>query len=245
MTLSNDGGATWEAPELVSGTDNVVSEYRANDITEGGTKIIWEYQPGMPADSTIFLRWAATDLAVDTDGDGILDDGDASGTVGDAPCTGGNTANCDDNCLAVANPNQEDADADGIGDSCDVCTDTDGDGYGNGFPYDTCALDNCPDTANADQKDTDSNGVGDACCCADRGNVDDIIGVAGPVDIADLTYLVDYLFGTPSGPTPPCPEQGNIDGIVGVAGPIDIADLTYLVDYLFGTPSGPAPPACP
>jgi hypothetical protein len=78
-------------------------------------------------------------------------------------------------------------------------------------------------------------------CCANRGNTDGIIGVGGPIDVADLTYLVDYLFV--SGPVPPCDEEGNVDGIVGVAGPIDIADLTYLVDYLFqaGTP----PPPCP
>ncbi len=43
--------------------------------------------------------------------------------------------------------------------------------------------------------DTVSNGVGDACCCQDRGNVDDILGVGGPIDVSDLTYLVAYLNG--------------------------------------------------
>jgi hypothetical protein len=49
----------------------------------------------------------------DRDGDGI-DQGDGSN-----PCTGGNTAGCDDNCPFVANPGQEDADSNGVGDVCE------------------------------------------------------------------------------------------------------------------------------
>jgi len=81
------------------------------------------------------------------------------------------------------------------------------------------------------------------CCNGDgiRGNADDIVGPGGEIDVADLTYLVNYLFK--SGPVPPCMEEGNIDGIIGVGGPIDVADLTYLVAYLFK--SGPAPALCP
>ena len=55
----------------------------------------------------------------DTDGDGILDDGDASTVPGDNPCTGGATVACDDNCPHSSNPSQADTDADGIGDVCD------------------------------------------------------------------------------------------------------------------------------
>jgi hypothetical protein len=57
--------------------------------------------------------------AVDSDGDGVADDGDASGIVGDAPCVGGNDLLCDDNCVNDPNLNQADADANGVGDVCD------------------------------------------------------------------------------------------------------------------------------
>jgi len=56
--------------------------------------------------------------SIDSDDDGILDDGDFSGTVGDNPCTGGATENCDDNCPNTYNPDQADSDGDRIGDAC-------------------------------------------------------------------------------------------------------------------------------
>jgi hypothetical protein len=55
--------------------------------------------------------------------------------------------------------------------------------------------------------------------------------------VADLTYLVDYLFR--NGPAPPEPQAVDVDGSGG--GP-NVADLTYLVDYLFR--NGPNP-ICP
>lgn len=73
-------------------------------------------------------------------------------------------------------------------------------------------------------------------CC----NHDDMRGDCDynmALNVADLTYLVDYLFF--EGPPPPCPEEGNVD----TDGGINVADLTYLVDYLFF--EGPAPPSCP
>jgi hypothetical protein len=71
------------------------------------------------------------------------------------------------------------------------------------------------------------------CCQGMRGNVDG----DGGINVADVTYLVDYLFF--EGDIPPCPEEGNVDGV----GDVNVADLTYLVDYLFF--GGPAPPPCP
>ncbi len=75
------------------------------------------------------------------------------------------------------------------------------------------------------------------CCIGDRGNING--DAADEVDISDLTYLVDYLFG--GGPAPPCIEEGNVNSSPDEQ--IDISDLTFIVDYLFG--GGPAPGVCP
>jgi len=69
------------------------------------------------------------------------------------------------------------------------------------------------------------------------GDIDGITGPGGPIDVADLTYLVAYLFQ--GGPPPPVIAAANVDGIVGPGGPVDVADLTYLVAYLFQ--GGPEP----
>ena len=50
-------------------------------------------------------------------------------------------------------------------------------------------------------------------------------------NVADLVYLVDYLFK--SGTAPFIIESGNVDGIIGGGGPVDVADLTYYVNYIF------------
>ena len=73
----------------------------------------------------------------DSDGDGIPDDGNEDGVPGDVPCTQDNRLHCDDNCIHVFNPKQNDFDKDGRGDLCDP--DVDGDGVPN-------ADDECPGT---------------------------------------------------------------------------------------------------
>jgi hypothetical protein len=67
------------------------------------------------------LKYATNASSPDNDSDGILDDGDGSGTIGDNLCSGGNTANCDDNCINTPNADQADSDSNGIGDVCDGC----------------------------------------------------------------------------------------------------------------------------
>ena len=56
-----------------------------------------------------------------------------------------------DNCVSVANPNQEDVNVNGRGDACD---DFDKDGRIN-------SKDNCPNNPNADQADVDADGIAD------------------------------------------------------------------------------------
>ena len=74
-------------------------------------------------------------------------------------------------------------------------------------------------------------------CTGDRGNVngddDDIL------DISDLTYLVDYLFG--GGEAPPSTKEADVNG----DGTLDISDLTYLVEYFFAGGEPPVPCSTP
>ncbi|MFH1688430.1 MAG: NosD domain-containing protein [bacterium] len=108
--------------------------------------------------------------------------------------------------------------------------------------------------------DADSDGIGDTPypIGGDAGTFDycplmqpvslpvDCVGIRGNIDgdpqeeinIADLVYLVNYMFN--GGPAPNLPLEADIDG--NGTGP-DIADLVYLVNYMFN--GGPAPAACP
>jgi hypothetical protein len=116
------------------------------------------------------------------DGDGILDDGNNSGTPGDLPCNTGQTVGCDDNCRTVTNQNQTDTDDDGHGDVCDNCSTTvnanqlnqDDDTRGD-------ACDNCPLATNQNQANFDGDAQGDACDADDDND-----GATDAVDCAPL-----------------------------------------------------------
>ncbi len=75
-------------------------------------------------------------------------------------------------------------------------------------------------------------------CCLVRGDVDRG-GGANPINVADITYLVDFLFN--GGPYPECAEEADVDAGGGF-NPINVADVTWLVGYLFL--GGPPPTPC-
>jgi len=79
------------------------------------------------------------------------------------------------------------------------------------------------------------NPYGITCCTGMRGNID--FDSSDLIDIADLVYLVDFMFS--GGTAPLCEFEANVDGL----GELDISDLVYIVDYMFT--SGPPPAACP
>ena len=54
------------------------------------------------------------------------------------------------------------------------------------------------------------------------------VDLSGQMNIADVTYLVAYLFT--GGPAPPVTQTADFDK----NGAINIADLTALVDLMFG-----------
>ena len=88
------------------------------------------------------------------------------------------------------------------------------------------------------------NGVelsGKGCCIGTRGNANgDELDKA---NISDVSYMLAWLFGIPSGPAPVCIEEANANG--DELEKANISDVSYMLAWLFGIPSGPAPPACP
>lgn len=245
QTVSEDAGLTWSTPEYVNTIpdDVVVNEFRTSDISEKGTRFVWEYRNYGDPDTSIFLHFAATGLIIDSDGDGVADEVD--------------------NCPEDYNPGQDDGDTDGVGNLCDNCPEvpnsdqTDSDGDGNGDACDLCE-------GFDDSLDEDSDGVPDGCdiCAGHDDNVDtDGDTVPDGCDICPgHDDLVDFDDDTVPDSCDNCPEtfnpwqeDGNGNGIgdacdylCGDANgddEISVADAVFLINTVFK--GGPEPdPRC-
>lgn len=108
-----------------------------------------------------------------------------------------------DNCPDHANPGHEDADMDLVGDICD----------------------NCPDVYNPDQIDTDEDGTGDACelICGDTNNDYDL-------NLLDILYLIDNIYGNPPGPDPVPFETGDVNSDQ----TLNLLDILAMIDNIYG-----------
>jgi len=60
------------------------------------------------------------------------------------------------------------------------------------------------------------------------------------INLLDILYLIDYLYGSPAGDPPDPMESGDANA----DGDCNLLDVLYLIDHLYGSPAGPAP-LCP
>jgi hypothetical protein len=162
-----------------SAIDSANSDGAPDADIDGNTRFDPSAIPNTGAGDYPYYDMGAYEYTGDSDGDGILDDWDNSGVVGDTPCTGGVAENCDDNCTFTPNTDQADGEGDGVGDVCDNCPI-----HPNGPSLGICARTINPRmflitgptcTGNGDcgegtfclvnQEDSNGNGIGDVCEC--------------------------------------------------------------------------------
>ncbi|MBN2226673.1 MAG: M4 family metallopeptidase [candidate division Zixibacteria bacterium] len=60
------------------------------------------------------------------------------------------------------------------------------------------------------------------------------------INLLDVLYIIDYLYGVPQGPAPDPLHSADVNADDG----INLLDVLYIIDYLYGTPQGPEP-NCP
>ena len=196
---------------------------------DGNGRYDHQATPNRGAGASPFFDMGAREYQNDTDADGIPDDGDESGAVGDNPCFGGATTGCDDNCILVPNPGQEDEDMDGVGSVCDNCP-----LYPNGPVLGTCLRRqsahvifvsplSCVRDADCgspnlicdtNQMDGNGNRIGDVCQCEFDFDCD------GDVDGTDaIAFKADFgrnILYRPCTEADPCKADyegdGDVDG---------------------------------
>ena len=183
----------------------------------------------------------------DFDGDGISDDGDASGWIGDARCVDGNSAACDDNCRASANGPQRPL----VDNNADGCLESGVDG---------------PDLVDLSkiQRDADGDGLGEICdgddTVADR--VPRLIApffgvhaaIQGTQDLLVIAVGGDGAIATFSGPSAGAVPQVGVLPVTESTAWLTQERLSFRFDTDCppGTPpgqtcvgSGRLPPSCP
>lgn len=57
------------------------------------------------------------------------------------------------------------------------------------------------------------------------------------VNLIDILYMIENLYGIPPGPAPNPPQSGDVNG----DGNLNLIDILYLIDFLYGVPPGPNP----
>ncbi len=172
---------------------------------------------------------------LDADEDFACDDGDSSGIVGDNPCQGGNTVECDDNCLSVPNFDQVDSDDDGVGQLCDNCLDHENPVLGMLGQPDRESF----QTTTGGQLDSDGDGFGNRC----DPNYDNAGQVVGGTDLAELIASFNKdRSGTNCGTTgnARC-EEFDHDNSGQFIGGVDQGTALQF----FNHPEGPKCAACP
>lgn len=153
VKLTVDGGLRIASPNLdanpyvetLSITDarGALVHFDTTGASGVGHATLVDAPPAVPTglDQLTVTTRTTNPAPIDSDDDGIADDGDADGLAGDHPCTAAAVlakTPCDDNCPRVVNPAQNDTDADGQGNCCDgTCVLDDG--------ADGCA--ECPQSA--------------------------------------------------------------------------------------------------
>jgi hypothetical protein len=162
-------------------------------------------------------------LGGDADGDGVCQDDDNCPAIANpdqADTEGDGVGDACDNCATTANPDQADADRDGLGDQCDVCP---GDPLNDADKDKTCdSADNCPGLRNPDQEDGDRDGVGDLCdnCLMVR-NMDQVDGdndgIGDACDNCPLADNPDQSDADGDGVGDACDDDGDGDGVADAA----------------------------